>query len=529
MSNLSNKCRSFESVQEKNDNFLKLFPHRWDFIYAKHPQSDEKADWRTESKYPLSDRSILQGECLYGVRFGSQTNYLMIDVDPTSLYHPKEDPLAIVRLMSALEPIGLVAYVPVQSSYRGGIHLYFPFEEAQSSWAIALSVQTLLKTAGFIIQSGQLEIFPNARNPVVDDHPPLYNGHRLPLQMGSYILNEDWAPIYSNQAFFVSQWNFARRRNVLDRQMIKRVQKKAQWQQSQVRGKAQKFLNDLNIEIEPGWTASGQTNWILGKIACRERVFHHILHGGQPLTGKSLEEAIVRVAQTLPGYEEFCAHQHELEKRAREYARSAENRYYPLGSKKGLQAEGKVHHVAELTWNQRQAGEARERIGKAIADMLSQGTLPPQATDRFKALKQYGIGSSTLYANKDLWHPQEVDSLQGDKFLPPVPDSPASESLESLPSEQFPPTEANKFVGLAGLDAPPEQSKASPTNNPGGYGGFSTTEKVEGVQLVLSCLAQIKADSVAKLVCRASVPPDEHYFRWLFRQAKNSKNTVPAD
>lgn len=50
-------------IQEQDD-FLKLFSHRYDCLWARHPQPD----WRTESRYPRSDRLIDQGAHLFGVR-----------------------------------------------------------------------------------------------------------------------------------------------------------------------------------------------------------------------------------------------------------------------------------------------------------------------------------------------------------------------------------------------------------------------------------------------------------------------------
>ena len=90
--------RQFEYVQEWDDEFLKLFPHRFDYIYALHPEPGTKPDWKTQSNHPLSDRLIRQGAYLYGVRFGAQTNYLMLDIDSSSIYHPHRDEFAIHRI-----------------------------------------------------------------------------------------------------------------------------------------------------------------------------------------------------------------------------------------------------------------------------------------------------------------------------------------------------------------------------------------------------------------------------------------------
>jgi len=117
----------FQFVPEWADDFLALFPHRGSFLWALHPDPGERPQWHTEERHLLSDRLILQGAYLYGVRFGKATNYLMLDIDATSAYHPSRDPFAIGRILEALEPLGLYKPVAVSSSYSDGIHLYFPF------------------------------------------------------------------------------------------------------------------------------------------------------------------------------------------------------------------------------------------------------------------------------------------------------------------------------------------------------------------------------------------------------------------
>lgn len=118
---------SFKGVSEWEDEFLWLFPHRHDYIYAKHPEPGQTPDWKTESRHPLSDRTLCQGSYLYGVRFSKATNYCILDIDAGSIY-PQRDRFAISRILAALELLGLVTAIPCTSSYSGGFHLYFPFQ-----------------------------------------------------------------------------------------------------------------------------------------------------------------------------------------------------------------------------------------------------------------------------------------------------------------------------------------------------------------------------------------------------------------
>ena len=407
-------AESFSYVSEK-DEFLALFPHRFDYIYSEQqsPSLGSSPNWQTERRYPLSDRLIQQGHYLYGVRFGAQTNYCLLDIDSGSAYHPQQDQLAIARIAGVMEAIGLVDYIACTSSYSGGLHLYFPFAQAQSSWELAAVVSVLLENAGFVPRPGQLEVFPNPKPYVVEGKPSLFNAHRLPLQIGSYVLDRSFQPIWSSQSEFVRQWRSVKNRNSIDRLVLKRTLKQARRRRFCISGKADKFINDLNAEIELGWTGSGQTNRLLGRIAMRTYVFHHIISGGDPLSGKALVQKIVETAEALPGYRDWCNHQAEIEQRSEEWARCIESsRYFHYGDAQGkyktkAEAESSsAEAIAQLpTWNQQQSSAARDRICRALTDLLEKAALPIGVTARFHALRQYGIGGGSLYRHKDLWHP----------------------------------------------------------------------------------------------------------------------------
>ncbi|UBF30481.1 hypothetical protein K9N68_35420 (plasmid) [Kovacikia minuta CCNUW1] len=437
-------------IQEWEDDFLALFPHRYDYIYAEHPEPGQPPAWQTERRYPLADRILAQGDYLYGVRFGEQTNYCLLDIDIGSSYHPKQDRLAIARILAAIEPLGLVSPVICTSSYSQGLHLYFPFEVPQRCNEIAAAVETVLNRAGFRLLPGQLELFPNSRPYLSKDNPGLLNAHRLPMQAGSYLLNQDLQPIGCYQHQFVQSWKFAQDRNhCVSRKNLRRFVKPF-WQRShRVSGRAEKFMQDLNAEIELGWTGHGQTNRLLGRIAMRTYVFHHILFGGEPLEGQALVQAIVITARSLPGYHEWCRHQHEIETRAEEWARCVENsHYFHFGVGKKGKSETKEKSPASLTeqkplsWNQQRSQETRERIRQAIAGLLEKNILPASPTARFRMLTSYGIGGASLYRHRDLWHPasiseasperseEPVENFSGSKMIPLSIESPIADSID---------------------------------------------------------------------------------------------------
>lgn len=429
----------FKSVCEWSDAFLALFSHRFDYIWAEHPSLDAPVDWKTESRHPLSDRLIQQGAYLYGVRFGAETNYCLLDIDAGSVYHPQHDPFAISRMTAALESLGLVRYIACTSSYSSGLHLYFPFQHAQSSWQLAIALACVLENAGFKLQPGQLEVFPNPKPYSIDGTPSLFNAHRLPLQAGSYLLNDAFQPIWSDSHHFAKQWSLLQQCNVIDGKTLKQILKQVRRKHFGISGKAEKFVNDLNAEIELGWTGSGQTNRLLGRITMRAYIFHHMLAGGEPLKGAALVSEIVETARSLPGYTEWCNHQHEIEQRAEEWTRCIEgSHYFHFGNQPRKPKPEDPELIAAIdqtpSWNQRQAAATRDRIRHAIANLLETNQLPIRPTARFQALLTYGIGGASLYRHRDLWHPQHfgIDALpQEEKAELPVENPPDPPTLQT--------------------------------------------------------------------------------------------------
>ncbi|WOB42988.1 hypothetical protein HNI00_07330 [Thermoleptolyngbya oregonensis NK1-22] len=400
-------------VPEIADRFLSLFPHRFDYLFAKHPAPGEPVQWKTESRHPLSDRMILRGDLLYGVRFGFKTRYAVIDIDRGSPYHPLRDRFAIGKIMAAIEPLGITDYVAVTSSYSAGLHLYLPLAADAVTWQLAAALEHLLMLRGFLVQAGLLEVFPNVRNYDADG-PSLFNGHRLPLGPGSYLLGPDWQLTHTTPEQFCKAWEFCQRRNSIDLAEVDRTARLATRRIHRLSFKAEKFLNDLNACIEPGWTGYGQTNYLLGRITLRSYCFGHILRGGKPLTGERLIAEIVAVAMQAPGYRDWCRHQHEIWERAAEWARCVENsRYFPYRypeHKQGKDSENDlVIDDQVLSWNAWQMERARERLCFAIADLLNRGELPATTAARFERLTlDYGFSGETLYRHRDLWHPDHL-------------------------------------------------------------------------------------------------------------------------
>jgi hypothetical protein len=386
------------------EEFLAIFNHRFDYIYS---ERGIQPQWKTESRHPLHNSLIEQASQIYGVRFGTLTNYALIDVDSGSPYHPRQDKLAIDRMVAALEPLGIVASCKITSSYSQGLHIYLPLHGSFNSWEIASAVEALLTAAGFQITKGCLEIFPNVRT--APDQ--LYAAHRLPMQAGSYVLGPDNDRIGHSHWDFVSTWRWAESRNEVTEKKLRHVLKFYKRRAYSITKKGAKFLQDLDAEIEQGWTGHGQTNVILGRIAMRGRVFGHILEGTEPFKLRQLIKYTVTTAQSLPGYEEWCRHIPEIDRKAEMWARSAMAKYWPyaIGKDDAPTADGEDLRSSN-PWNQLQRELARDRIRYACYDLLDQDALPDGVLDRQNALKAYGIGSDTLYTNLELWHPRVVSN-----------------------------------------------------------------------------------------------------------------------
>ncbi|MGB3298509.1 MAG: hypothetical protein WBA76_09595, partial [Phormidesmis sp.] len=139
---------------------------------------------------------------IIGKRFGQLTRYLMIDIDIHSAFHP--DNGGFQPILAVMESLGLCRYLIVRSSTSGGIHLYFPLLEPVNAWQLASTAHSALTASGIPIAGGQCELFPNKKSFNAE-----FNGHRLPLQNGSFLLDNDFCPISNCKTDFLDRWETA--------------------------------------------------------------------------------------------------------------------------------------------------------------------------------------------------------------------------------------------------------------------------------------------------------------------------------
>lgn len=370
--------------------------HHWDFIYLN--VSDESPDWKTNNRHPLNAQTLYdrwkRNDQIIGVRFatkrGGKTYYFALDIDCRSPYHPLNDETAFSGLIGALELIGLCRYICVRSSESGGIHLYFPLPDSVLCTKLSLAVHRTLEQNGFMIAKGKLELFPNLRSsPHVG-----YQGLRLPLQTGSYVLGDDWQPLHNDLERLIVTW-----------------QKVSSCQDMELLGKAiahhiakakhtskdtEEWKTRLETTIREGWTDYGQTDRIVKELCQYARVF-------VGCGWDEVERWVLKTVLSLPGYRQYCRHQPKIRKRVGDWVRTnrKSKKYYPIGSKQ----KGRVKTAPN---NEEKSVDARQRIEQAIASILNElGAWPDGVMPRLKLIQERSsCNSNTIYKHQELWHPK---------------------------------------------------------------------------------------------------------------------------
>jgi len=440
-------------AQRLSHTFLR---NRWDFIYA--PVSDptqpeqreldwqtehlkQKPEWKTERRYPMKSRVLYHrwadpSEVL-GVRFDHTTEYGLLDIDVTSPYHPKQNPDAIAELRIALETIGITRTFLVRSSWSDGLHLYFPLDGAVNTFNLAVAVKFCLQTQGFEVKEGHLEIFPNDKSYGVVTKI-LYKGHRLPLQpeTGSWLLDDDLQGISNQLSDLFRIWDIASiGQDMAELNSALLIARQNRLTKPRRRlNNVEVWRRDLEIIIAEGWTGAHQTNHLLKQIGCYGVVF-------KELSGDALIKYIRETATAAPGYSQWCGHQHQIELRARSWAKAVEKYYWPLGTHAKPRPADNV-----VPFNERRSLSAQEEIKAAITILEEGDRLPEAITARAQAISELaGTSLGTLYRHKGLWHPKHQEPEERcviaeatvDTAPIHLPSPPETKHLEPLPRKEL--------------------------------------------------------------------------------------------
>ncbi len=420
-----------ESVGKR---YVERFWHPFGAIIAPNQaEGDEKPAWRTIDYYlqPSQLWNLHQDKSkLVGLRFNDTTRYATIDLDLEGDYHNIE---SINRIKAALEDIGIVDIIILQSSFSGGYHLILTFASPLPTFALACALEITLRNAGFILRQGHLEIFPNTK-PYSAKQITNYKAIRCPMQpgSGSFLLNDDLQPISDSVSIFLDYCDRAASRQDLTK--LKRVANKAKKQISRERYRKQESADvaqwRANWEeiITTGWTGKGQTNTLLQIFVGYGIVF-------LDLESDKLVEFCVTTAINAPGYSQYCRHQHEIEARVQHWVESTiRNKWYSayisyperlLGTFANTFAEAiagipSIHKPKDnvipfdrrkqQNWERSQ--QAQKRIQIVVKAIEWDRGLPAGATERGKAIRaEYKrcfhktISQETLQKHLHLWHP----------------------------------------------------------------------------------------------------------------------------
>ena len=264
---------------------------------------------------------------LLGVGFGPNTGHNAFDIDRYSKYHPCNDPQAFWRFLRTLYRIGLTTPVIVQSSWSGGIHVYYFLDRDVNTFRLASLCQVTLIDAKFTIKNGTLELFPNCK-PRGDksNHKPL----RLPLQPngGGLLLDQKGNPLVSGEndnhetqlAAFLQLAKASARGNdspKILRQLdpvyaqFKNCPSKYQYininYKKGLSDKAKIWKADLEVIMGIGWTDYHETNNLTKNFVQYAVVF---LDWSDK---KELYEWVYQAVTNSNGYKQYCRHQHQIE------------------------------------------------------------------------------------------------------------------------------------------------------------------------------------------------------------------------
>jgi len=310
--------------------------------------------------------SYYRRHIILGKRFGKLTNYLMIDIDTNSPFHPRNG--GIEQILTAMESLGLCRFLLIRSSDSEGLHIYFPLAEPVSSWAIACAAHAALTAAGITVAGGICELFPNKKAFNAE-----HNGHRLPLQDGSFILDSDFRCIGNSKTVFLRQWQLCAAHQG-DKQLTEALAEKRK-----------PVPKPVPVGALPpiAWSDKGQSNDIMRQL----------VNYGDAVVGHktipSLGNWIVAIAPQLPGFLQFASDESRNDLTRRNWAYRWAKSHFKAG--RLYAAKSSSNHNAVV------AAEALERLLVAlkrlvIVDKLGIKKLWHQLSDISKELFGVGFG-----------------------------------------------------------------------------------------------------------------------------------------
>ncbi|NEP11606.1 MAG: hypothetical protein F6K14_15615 [Symploca sp. SIO2C1] len=541
-------CRAFNTL-------LKFFGENLFNVMVR--ENLEGANWKTRYKHPTPPRNLqalyYDKNLIVGMRFNILTRVLILDIDQGSLYHPANDEAEYHRLLGVLEEMGLVGVEVVQSSFSGGLHLYIPLAKPVPSWLAAHALYVVLSKAKFRIVKGHLEIFPN-RKGYSTERIINYNGIRLPLQpgTGSYVLDQlNFSPVHSDLRLFIKDLKHHAKRQ--DMVAFRQVMEGA-YQDFGVssrgfvkgrNGSAADWHNDLLIRLEQGWTGDAQTNDLVFEAVKEAYVFQH-------LDGEELVKKTAAYMRELPGYKQYCGHQHNLEQRVRDWLKSTKNLgYYPYTGEYRIREGSHYGSTVALTraagkedgrkYNRANAARkqvARDKLAKVIRilrHLISSRSitgLPETLTGLLElisriAKEECGVGFSRPFLEKfkgllgkiRQYAQRRSEGETGELSVPPEEEKASEETPEAAALKACSTTREKSDIE-EGAESLVEKGVFSNRENNEGVGG---EEKISAGLVGLSRLERIKLYRENRTVLRYTGRRVHHFVELLLSSSTKPK------
>ena len=452
---------------EHGQKIASIFSYGWKWLSLDTEAPDPC--WKTVSKFPLRPRTLWKHHQdptqVIGCRFGSKTAYAMLDIDSGSPYLD-----LIPQIKAALETIGIVRTITIQSSWSRGLHLYCPLPVAFPTFSVATALKQCLAAHGFDLSAGQLEAFPNEKRYAESWRGEFveYAGHRLPLQpgTGSRVLDDDLNPVpcHNQLAQFLALWDNAAQANpaseIGEALAAARANRRRRGQRRRSNGVIARWQADLTDTIAQGWTGPGQTNALLKSIACYGIVF-------EGLKNEALAAYIEKIATSSTGFEQHCGHQRDIGKRAAAWGRSAQFYWWPLGELPTIDR-------TKLSYNAYRQAEVRERIAEAVRLVKHQALAVGALAQAIVIEAECSLQS--LYRHLDLWHPAQqgvIDQPTGVVESLATVQAKVRESLESVGIRSI--TPCQQLNEVLGVKSPPQNlpPRGGGEGVPGEGGGLS--------------------------------------------------------
>jgi hypothetical protein len=419
----------YDAAQQE---FLALFPRRDAFIWklAGHER------WQ-KATGPLLDTQILgvisdEGRGLFrGCYWAHKTQHAVFDIDTKSKYHNAGE---LAELTEKLAAIGLKAK-PYQSSDSGGWHLYLFFDDWTDSDEVSQTLKRWLKSLGYEIGSGKLEVFPGG------------NALRLPLQQGFGWLGPDGnlqlkrGEIQEYKAIVLfledsktNACNWQNAKSLIDRQL------QAAAEEAGEHAKAidtDGFDHVFNRGLIPEKWEKGRQFWLTGLMEKDQRheallaVGHYLWYGdadaGLPAhPGRFNDQARARLIRSwleekhngLSGHvanNNWAAIDADLERavtwRQLQDLENSNTQHIPYGLIRSEAAQDRMVALSRgtgRTWspedwkkgNDKREKQARRKIKRAVSKMTGAG----EQLTRNAIAKYSGCSPNTVSKHRDLWY-----------------------------------------------------------------------------------------------------------------------------